>query len=199
MSTITTLDVSALPSAAFGKRNPVWWGTVLLALIEGTTFAIMFVAYLYVRGNFDVWPPSGRIHPAPGITLLATLTASLVPMWLCRKAALDFDLGRTRLWLLAGTILSVVAIPLRIWEIAALPFLWDENAYASIVWSTIGLHCIEGAAGVLENVLLTVLLFTGPVEKKHFGDIEANVLFWAFIVLVWWPFALLFMIDGAIR
>jgi cytochrome c oxidase subunit III len=194
-----TIDVSALPSVAFGKRTPVWWGIVLFCVIEGTTLAMMFFSYLYVRGNFDAWPPSAVIRPWPDILCTATLLASLLPMWLCRKAAMDMDLHRTRRWLLVGTFLSVVAVPLRGWQIMALPFPWDENAYASVVWTTIGFHCVEGLAGVLENVFLTALLYRGPVEKKHFEDVESNILFWAFVVLVWVPFAALFLADGVIR
>jgi cytochrome c oxidase subunit III len=195
----TTIDVSALPTVAFGKRTPVWWGVVLFCVIEGTTLAMMFFSYLYVRGNFDAWPPSAVIPPLPGALCSATLLASLVPMWLCRKAAVEMDLHRTRRWLLLGTVISIAAVPLRAWQIAALPFPWDENAYASVVWTAIGFHCVEGLAGVLENVCLTALLYRGPVEKKHFEDVESNVLFWAFVVLVWLPFAVLFLTDGVIR
>lgn len=198
-SSPTTIDVSDLPTVAFGKRSPIWWGIVLFCLIEGTTLAMLFFSYLYVRGNFDVWPPSQVIPPLPGALCTATLVASLVPMWFCRKAALDMDLHRTRKWLLLGSLISVVAVPLRAWQISSLPFPWDENAYASVVWTSIGFHCVEGLAGVLENVLITVLLYRGPVEKKHFEDVESNVLFWAFVVVVWLPFAGLFLTDGVIR
>jgi cytochrome c oxidase subunit I+III len=193
------IDVSELPTVAFGRRSPIWWGVVLLIAIETSTLAVLFLAYLYVRGNFEFWPPSTRIDPLPGALCAGTLVASLVPMWFCRKAALEMNRRRTRRWLLVGTVVSAIAVPLRVWQIDALPFPWDENAYASIVWTTIGMHCIEGAAGVLENILLTYLLYRGPLEKKHFEDVETNAVFWAFVVLVWVPFAVLFGIDGAVR
>ena len=194
-----TLDVSALPTVAFGQRSPMWWGIVLFCVIEGMTLALMYASYLYVRGNFDVWPPSGSMNPLPIVVEGGTLLASLVPMWFCRKAAVAMDLARARRWLLLGTVIGVLAVPIRIWWIASLPFLWNENAYASIVWTSIGFHCVEGTAGVLENVFLSILLFRGPVEKKHFEDIEVNVLFWAFVVLVWMPFIVTFATDGVLR
>lgn len=194
-----TIDVSALPTVAFGKRSPMWWGIVLFCAIEGMTLALMYASYVYVQGNFDVWPPSGAMNPVPIVLEGVTLFASLVPMWFCRKAAVDMDLSRARRWLLLGTLISVLAVPIRIWWIASLPFLWNENAYASIVWTSIGFHCVEGTAGVLENVFLSILLFRGPVEKKHFEDLEVNVLFWAFVVLVWMPFIVTFATDGVLR
>lgn len=198
-ATPPAIDVSELPTVAFGTRTPIFWGIVVFCLIEGTTLAMMFFSYLYVRGNFDMWPPSAVIPPLPGASCTATLVASLVPMWFCRKAAVEMDLHRTRRWLLIGTLISVAALPLRVWQMAALPFPWDENAYASVVWTSIGFHCVEGLAGVLENVCLTVLLYKGPVEKKTFEDVESNILFWAFVVIVWLPFAVLFLTDGVIR
>jgi cytochrome c oxidase subunit III len=194
-----TIDVSELSTVAFGKRTPIWWAVILLIVIETTTLATMFVAYLYVQANFVEWPPSAKLPLVPGLSGAATLVVSCIPMWLAKRAATKLDLARTRRWLVIATVLSVAAAPLRAWEIAALPFTWDENAYASIVWTTMGMHCIEGAAGILENVLLSVLLFVGPVEKKHFEDLEVNAVFWFFVALAWLPFAALFYIDGAIR
>ena len=42
--------------------------------------------------------------------------------------------------------------------------------------------------------MLIALLCKGPVEKKHFGDIEASALLWYFVVLEWVPaFAILYL------
>ena len=35
-----TLDVSRLPTYAYGHRSLMWWGTQCLMAIEGTVFAI---------------------------------------------------------------------------------------------------------------------------------------------------------------
>lgn len=54
------LDVSALPSYAFGHRSLMWWGTFGLIAIEGTIFAIAIGAYLYLRSQADSWPSAHR-------------------------------------------------------------------------------------------------------------------------------------------
>jgi heme/copper-type cytochrome/quinol oxidase subunit 3 len=194
-----TLDVSKLKNHAFGSRSTLFWGVMLLCLIEGTALALLFTSYFYVRGNFYEWPPSDRTPSLVGAVATAVLLASIVPMVLTGRAARDMDLARTRRWQIISTLVGAVALGLRAWEIHALPFSWSENAYASVVWGSIGFHTVDFVAEMGEMIVLSALLSKGPVEDKHFEDVEVNAFFWAFLVLVWLPFAGVFYIDGAFR
>lgn len=194
-----TIDASGLPTVVFGKRSPIWWGALLLCIIEGVTLAAMFFTYVYLRGDSDHWPTNLHLPVAPLALCAGTLIVSLVPAWLVRRSAVAMDLRRARTWMLVMTALGVAAVPFRWWLIAALPYTWMDSAYASTVWTSIGLHTIEGIAGILECSLVTLLLFRGPVEKKHFEDVETCAMFWAFVVLVWLPFAAIFLHDGFVR
>ena len=84
-----TLDVSTLPSIAFGPRATLWWGVVAMLAIEGTALALTGASYLYVRRNFVEWPPAGTIVPALGVATgeLVVLLVSLAPMILVDRAA----------------------------------------------------------------------------------------------------------------
>jgi cytochrome c oxidase subunit I+III len=195
----TTIDVSALKTHAFGSRSTLFWGVMCLCLIEGTALALLFTSYFFVRGNFYEWPPSAQLPSGVGAISTFVLVASIIPMWLTGKAARALDLAGTRRWQLVATLVGAVALALRAWEIHALPFQWTENAYASIVWASIGTHTLDFVVEMGEMVVLTALLYRGPLEKKHFEDVEVNAFFWAFLVLVWLPFAGVFYIDGAIR
>lgn len=44
-----TLDVSALPAAVLDSRSLVWWGTIVMTVIETLVFAITVAAYFYLR------------------------------------------------------------------------------------------------------------------------------------------------------
>jgi cytochrome c oxidase subunit III len=44
MSSRTVLDVSGLPTYAYGNRGLMWWGTWGLIFIEGIVFAAAIVA-----------------------------------------------------------------------------------------------------------------------------------------------------------
>jgi cytochrome c oxidase subunit I+III len=193
------VDASSLETHAFGSRSPLFWGSLLLCCIEGTALAIFFTSYFYLRQNFDEWPPSALIRPAPGAVASCLLACSMVPMAMTAKVARAMDLARTRRWQALSTAIGAAALIARGWEIHALPFDWTENAYASVVWGSMGFHTIDFVAEMGEMLVLTALLFARRREAKHFEDVYVNAVFWAFLVLVWMPFAGVFYADGAAR
>ena len=190
------LDVSGLPSHAYGHRAPLWWGVLLMIAIEATAMSLLLVSYFYVRGNYDLWPPTAL---SPAAFRLAALEAILIfasypAMLLCARAARAERLGPTRAWLIAATVLGVAMLIARAFEIPNIPFRWDQHAYGSVFWMIFGLHITHVLTSVLENTMLIALLYKGPVETKHFGDIEASALLWYFVVLEWIPgFAILYL------
>jgi heme/copper-type cytochrome/quinol oxidase subunit 3 len=50
-----------------------------------------------------------------------------------------------------------------------------------------GLHTMHVATDVVENAVLSVLTFTGPMDECRFVDISENALYWGFIVAWWIP------------
>ena len=171
-------------------------GTVLLIAIESTCFAVLFNSYLYLRNNFQEWPPDERLHFTPGAVSLAALVLTALPTWLYRTAACREQFGAMRRWLVIATALSFVSIAARAWEIRAVPFEWTGSAYASVVWTSLVMHTVEIVTGAVESVFLCAVLFRSRVEMKSFEDVEASALFWFFSVFVWVPFAVLFYLDG---
>ncbi len=194
-----TIDVTDLPRYGFGRRSALFWGALGFIAIETTALAIMFASYLYVRGNFNEWPPSERLRIGPGILTTVVMVASCIPMQLSVGPCHRLELKPTRRMLMIGVSIGLVACALRAWEIASLPFSWTENAYTSVVWTTYGMHTVELIASVLESLVMGAVLFRGPLEEKHFEDVEVTALFWWFANLVWIPFAALFYIDGVMR
>ena len=194
------LDVGHLPATAFGTRAPLWWGVFFMVAIEGTMFVLVALSYFYLRQNETMWPPTPAGRAATLYSGLGALSllVSVVPMWLCSRAAFRGDLQRIRLWLLIGTLLGFAFLACRVLEIRALPFRWDSHAYGSLVWLVIGLHTFHGIASVGENVLLFVFLFIGPVEEKHHVDLDVNSLYWYFVVAVWTAFYPLLYLEKVI-
>ncbi len=194
-----TLDVSGLPEYAFGHRDPLWWGVLGLMAIEGTMLALLAACWFYVRGNFVAWPPEGLGTRAQVIAALevVALALSFWPTHLLNVAAEQGDLRKMRFWLAAATALGLVYLVLRSFLYASLPFRWDLNAYASVLWGAVVLNTTHGLSGVLENTTMLVLLFTGPVEKKHLADVHAGGYLWYFVVCSWIP--LWFLLFAAPR
>jgi cytochrome c oxidase subunit 3 len=191
------IDVSGLPTTAFGHRDPLWWGVVGIMCIEGTMFAIMAASYFYLRGGAQLWPPAGTLHPGIGITTLnlLILLASIFPMHQAAQAAEREDLPAIRLWLIVATVLIVAFLVLRIAIMNRLTFRWDSHAYGSLVWVTAGLHTLHVVTGIVENLLFITLLTKGPVEDKHMDDLRLNSMYWYFVVACWVPFYVIFFLD----
>jgi cytochrome c oxidase subunit III len=182
------LDVSALPSHAFGHQGLIWWGTVGFMVIEGSMFVIVLITYFYLRLQVSDWPPSlPNPDIGPGTLNLVIAIASCLPAALAKTAAEKFDLPRVKVWLSVLTVLSFVNVFVRVFEYPALNCRWDDNAYGSITWLLLSLHTLHIGTDAVDSAVLTALVFVGPMTKPRFVDVSENSLYWYFIVLWWIP------------
>jgi heme/copper-type cytochrome/quinol oxidase subunit 3 len=196
-----TIDVSQLPTVAFGHRNVSWWGTIGFMVIEGSTLAAAAAALLYLRGNFETWPPRPVLPPDLGIPtiVLVLLLAKLVPAWLGVRAAKRIDRSGTQRWLAVALVIGIAAAGFRLLEFQSLNVRWDTNAYGSIVWTTLGLHTSLLLFDVLETATLLLLLRDDErLRLKHYGDVEDGCVYEYFLSLSWVPlFLLLYVLPRA--
>ncbi len=183
------VDVSHLPSYAFGHRSLLWWGTMALIAIEGTVFALLIVSYLYLHGRSPAWPPGGIEPPALlwGTLNTLVLLASAVPNQFTKSAAERFDLRSTKRWLSVCLLFAVVFHVIRVFEFQSLHVWWDQAAYGSMVWALLGFHTAHILTDAIDTLVLTVLLFSGHVDECRFVDVSENGLYWYFVVISWLP------------
>ncbi|HEX8089204.1 MAG TPA: cytochrome c oxidase subunit 3, partial [Blastocatellia bacterium] len=186
------IDVSHLPGYAFGSRSLVWWGTLGFMIIEGFMFAVMIGVYFYLRNHMTRWPPN-LLPPRLlwGSVNTVVLIASVLPNIWYKKAAEREDLRTVRIGLVISIVFAVAFIVIRVFEFRALNCSWDENAYGSAVWVLLGLHATHLITDFLDTVVLTVLMFTGPIEGKRFVDVSENAFYWYFVVAAWIPIYLI--------
>ena len=182
------LDVSALPSYAFGHRSIMWWGTMGVMAIEGTVFALAVMAYFFLRAQSIDWPQG---VPPPdllwGTVNTAILLASLVPNQWAKSAAEKHDLHGVRVAMVISVFVGIAFITVRFLEFHALNVRWDTNAYGSIVWTILGLHFTHLITDFFDTIVLAVLMFTGPLEGRRFVDVSENAMYWYFVVGAWIP------------
>jgi heme/copper-type cytochrome/quinol oxidase subunit 3 len=185
------IDASALPTVSFGTRDLGWWSTVAFMLIEGTTIAACLVCHIYLKQNFSTWPPT--IPPDLGAATANTLLllVIMVPMLWAGHAARRLDLRRVRLALTIAVALSALAVVLRCYEFGALNVRWDQNAYGSTAWASLGFHTSLLVMDLLETLVLTLIFYIGPVEKKHFSDTDDSAMYQVFLSLAYLPIYLL--------
>ncbi|HYB94544.1 MAG TPA: cytochrome c oxidase subunit 3 [Vicinamibacterales bacterium] len=187
-ATVPVVDVSRLPSFAFGHRSILWWATLGLIAIEGTAFALMIAAYIYLKWRVPEWPPG----VAPPDLMWGTLTtivvlASCIPNHLTKKAAEQLDVGRTRLWIAVSLGFAIAFLVLRAFEFTTLNCWWDTNAYGSIVWMLLGAHTAHVITDVVDTAVIAAIFFTGPLDAHRFVDASENAAYYYFVVFSWLP------------
>ena len=182
------LDVSGLPTIVFGHRSLIWWGTLGMMAIEGTMFAIVIVSYFYLRTRTSDWPP-GLMPPAIlfGAINTAIFVVSIIPNQVVKKLAEKRKRGAVLLWLIVLAALGLANLVLRVFEFRSLNCQWDANAYASVVWTILGLHTVHLATDWFDTVVLTALFATGPFDSRRFMDASENSDYWYFVVGWWLP------------
>lgn len=182
------IDVSTLPTYAFGHRSIMFWGTAGMIAIEGTMFVIALVAYYYLRGHAAHWPMSA---PPPeflwGTINTVILVASGIPNHFAAKAAERADLPAVRGWLLASLALGVCFHVVRALEFTTVNTHWSLNAYGSIVFTLLVLHTVHMVTDFIDTVVLTALMFSSRVTGRRYVDVNENADYWWFIIIAWLP------------
>jgi heme/copper-type cytochrome/quinol oxidase subunit 3 len=114
------------------------------------------------------------------------LVLSLLPNHFVMKWAKAHELRKVRLGLVFFCVLGVALLVLRAFEFMALNVSWDSNAYGSIVWLLMGLHTAHLLTDILEWWVLCALMFSRHADnKRRYGDVQDNTLYWAFVVFAW--------------
>jgi heme/copper-type cytochrome/quinol oxidase subunit 3 len=130
----------------------------------------------------------------PALVTTGLLLATLPVQHSINRAANDGSVLRMRRWLMALTLMTLGFVVMRFVELGRLPFYWDSHAYGSNVWVITGYHTLHALTGLVENAMLVVLLWRGPVERKHALDVQLGGLYWYFLVAAWLPcFAALYL------
>jgi len=182
------LDVSKLPTVVFSHRSLIWWGTAGMMAIEGTMFALVLATYFYLRTRTSDWPP-GLLPPSIlyGALNTALFIVSVAPAEWTKRKAEQGSLQSTRIGLIVMSGVGVINLVLRAFEFHSLNCQWDANAYASVIWTLLGLHTVHLVTDWFDTVVLTVLFYTDHVEGKRFMDASENSDYWYFVVFMWLP------------
>jgi cytochrome c oxidase subunit 3 len=141
------------------------------------------------------WPP-GVAPPELGwATATTALTlVSILPNELTKRAAEKLDLAKVRLWIVVTAVFGTAVCITRALEFTVLNCWWDTNAYGSIVWTLLGIHTAHVVTDLLDTIVLTVMLFTAPLDANRFVDVSENAFYWYFVVFTWMPiYALLYI------
>ena len=182
------LDVAEIPSYGFGHRSVMWWGTAVFMAIEGSAFAFMVAVYFYLRTLSDSWPHGAALPDLFWGTVNAILIlASVIPNWWLDRKAIDHDLRAVRIGLAVLCLFGAAFLGVRVLEFMRLNVHPTDSAYGSVVWVMLVLHTFNLVTDYIETIVLTVLMYKGPLEGKRFVDVAEGCGYWNFIVATWIP------------
>lgn len=182
-----TIDVSQLPTYAFGHRALTWWATWSLLLMEGTMLVILLGSYFFLRMGIPEWPP-GQTPPPNlfwGTLNTVIILVSAFPNHFAKRAAETLDLRRVKLWTIVTFVFALVFAIIRIFEFKNLNTHWMQNAYGSIVWFNMGFHTAHVLTDMVDTIVLIALMYFGPIEGKRFVDFQENCIYWNFVIVIW--------------
>jgi cytochrome c oxidase subunit I+III len=189
VSELRTLDVSALPPYDISNQSPLFWGQVLMCLIEGSLLCMLIATYFYLRLGVDVWPGPGA-H-LPNLTYsswaLLPLVASCAGSYLASEAAKKDSRSGMLLGLGLNLGLAIVFLAFRAVEWSSLNFTWASGAHGSIVWTILFLHTYDIVADLLMTVVLIVIVASGRYGPRQRIGVHVDSVLWYFLVGIWIP------------
>jgi heme/copper-type cytochrome/quinol oxidase subunit 3 len=189
MTATRTLDVSHLPPCEISNRNPLFWGQVMLCLIEGSMFAMLIAMYFYLRLGVDVWPPPGVKMPPllrPTLELVPLLLSGIGSYW-ASEAAKKGSQGGMIGGLGLNLALAILFLMLRGWSWGSLNFTWSSDAHGSIVWAILFLHTYDVIADLLMTAVLILIVASGRFGEKQRIGVHVDSVVWYFLMAIWLP------------
>ena len=195
MSTPRMIDVSKLREGGFDTRAPLWWGNFWMLIVETVSFAVFVASYFYVRMNFKEFPPPQvdrepiLYNTTPDLGLptinLGILLLSIAPTIWIDLAARKRNQRSVQIGLLLCMAFCALTIFLRFHEFSAVHFLWNDNAYASVVWSILGMHLLHLFVGTGEFLFLSTFAFRCKLDDSHALDVTVTAVYWYWVVGIW--------------
>ncbi len=176
-------------ATAHGSSPPFSNGIWFLILIEAVVFSSLISTYFYLRAASVEWPLGGIGKPELLLPTINTvvLLASSIPIYIADQGIRNGNQFRLRLGLLVSFILGAIFVALKVYEYANLDYTWATNAYASIKWTIVGFHTAHVLTLLLKTVVVTVLAFQGYFNEERNAGVQANGVYWHFVVAVWIP------------
>jgi cytochrome c oxidase subunit III len=169
-------------------------------VIEGWTIALLVASYFYIRQNYEAWPPLRTPYPSlliPTINL-AILLVSLIPARIAQRKATQLDGPAVKRWLVIMSVICVLALVLRWWELWAINTRWDTTAYGTAAWVIVGFHTSLLALDIIDTLGLTLFWHIKRMPVKAFSDTSDNSFYWYFTVGIWIPIYLIVYVGPRI-
>ncbi len=184
-----TLDVSELPPFSVSNDDPLWWGQMLMGVIEVMLFAIMIAMYFYIRLSVDMWPLPGDQLPHKLLPTLALvpLALSFPAAWVASEGAKQDNRGKMLAGLGLNLALAGAFLAMRIVEWHSFNFEWKADIFGSVTWTILGLHTADIIGDMGFTLVLFVIVLTGKYAQKQRLGVHVDSIVWYLVAGAWFP------------
>ncbi len=170
------------------------FGLFLWRIANGGVFVFFIFANYLMRSVQPSWPPPGvaRLDAALPTVLAALLLLSAIPAGRALASIRRSDVLSMKRHILATVALGIAFVAGMIAVCLQIPY---SGPYSSIVMTMNGFHILHAIAGMLLFAVVFRRAGQGAYSKDEFWGVEASVVFWHFVDLMWvFFFAVLYVL-----
>lgn len=171
-------------------RSATQWGVIALMVSEGMLFLLLFVVYLYYRGQPGPWPPEGLPMPELQRSLVRTavLLGSSIPVMLAERS-LDRhgNAGRAALWWLLSLAMAGWFLYGHVQEQFKLveELIPQQEVYGTVMLTILNFHAAHLTVGLAVGAFVVLHLLTGRITARRSAVLRVGSLYWHYVDVIW--------------
>jgi heme/copper-type cytochrome/quinol oxidase subunit 3 len=164
-----------------------FWGIALVIATEAVIFLGLVSSYFFLWASSNQWPQGGIEPPDLPRTLIFTpvLLLSSVPVFWAEAAIRRGRVTQLRVGMFIGFVMGLAFLVNQLLEYRDLTFGWRDNAYASVFYTTTGLHGLHVLVGLLISIVVQIKATLGRYGPDRHVNVQVFSLYWHFVDAVW--------------
>jgi cytochrome c oxidase subunit III len=164
-----------------------FWGIALLIATEAVIFLGLVSSYFFTWASSKQWPQGGIEPPELTRILIFTpiLLLSSVPIFWAEAAIRKGRVAQLRIGLFVAFVMGLSFLVNQLLEYRDLTFGWRDNAYASLFYTTTGLHGLHVLVGLLISIVVQIKAAQGKFSAHRHTSVQVFSLYWHFVDVVW--------------
>ena len=191
MTTVEEASAAAGPAEEFQAkpgRSTAWWGMVVLIMTEATIFASLLASYFFLQAASKEWPLDGI--EAPPLEKISVMTVVLLgssgPMFWAEHGIRKGKVGQLKAGLIMVIVMGLSFFAfLTLYEYPELTFGIQDNAYASIFYTTTSFHGLHVFGGLVMLSVVLIKAFQGKFSAERHVTVQVVGMYWHFVDAVW--------------
>ncbi len=180
-------SISGLPMFTADHRSAGWWGIAYVIAVLATVYAVLLLAYYYIRLFSQSWPQDGIGLPNLRFALIATAVlgaSGIAVAWAQRLVRRRHAVG-ARVTIVLGAVLGVTFMVLQVIELLHLGFTPQTNAYGSLFFVIHYLQFVIVTIGVVMLGATAVRLTQHRLDGVGYLPLQMQIAsrYWYFTVV----------------